>query len=272
MRIRIKHTTSYRYDQHVPYTAQLIRSQPNHHFGQRVMSWRVVSEDGATLPSTVDGYGNILHMLTRDTMHDAAAIIAEGEVETTDTSGVIQEAVETLPPLFFLRRTPATEPDDAITALAKETLSVADPVERIHDLMRRIRGRVEYDLGTTVSTTTAAEALANGSGVCQDHTQILLSAARTLGFPARYVSGYLWDASQAEPGDAGHAWAEVYIDGLGWVGFDVANCKCPDATYVRIAIGLDFLEAAPVRGVRRGIAEEELSVTVDIWPSGQLQQ
>ncbi|WP_248804408.1 transglutaminase family protein, partial [Escherichia coli] len=92
---------------------------------------------------------------------------------------------------------------------------------------------------------------------CQDHTQILLSAVRTLGFPARYVSGYLWDASMTEPGDAGHAWAEVHIEGLGWVGFDVANCKCPDDTYVRIAIGLDFLEAAPVRGVRRGAAEEE---------------
>lgn len=272
MRIRIKHTTSYQYDQHVPYTAQLIRSQPNHHLGQRVMSWRVVSEDGAALPSTVDGYGNILHMLTRDTMHDAAAIIAEGEVETTDTSGIIQEAVETLPPLFFLRRTPATAPDEAIEALAKASLSISDPVARIHDLMARIRARVEYDLDATVSATTAAQALAQGRGVCQDHTQILLSATRILGFPARYVSGYLWDASQTAPGDAGHAWAEVHIEGLGWVGFDVANRKCPDESYVRIAIGLDFLEAAPVRGVRRGVAHEEMRVIVDIGPSGQLQQ
>ncbi len=272
MRIRINHSTFYKYDIHVPYTAQLIRLHPRSHQGQQVLSWRVLSENGRPLASTFDGYGNVLHMLTRDQMHDTATIIAEGEVETTDTSGIIKGAVETLPPIYFLRQTAYTQPDAAITALAKESAGVFDAIERLHGLMLRIRWRVAYEPGVTTSGTTAAEALAQGSGVCQDHTHIFLSAARVLGYPARYISGYLRQNGQTPEGDAGHAWAEASVEGLGWVGFDVANGICPGEDYVRVATGLDFMEAAPIRGVRRGGGEEEMRVSVDIRQPHQVQQ
>lgn len=264
MRINIQHSTIYSYNRYIPYTAQLIRLQPRGHQGQQVISWRVVSENNRPLPSTFDGYGNVLHMLTRDLLHDAAAIIAEGEVETTDTGGVISGAIETLPVIYYLRTTTTTASDLAITALAREVTEIIDPVAQLHGLMAAIRRRVVYETGSTASGTTAAEALAHGRGVCQDHTHIFLAAARVLGYPARYVSGYLWDSEQIAPGEAGHAWAEAYIEGLGWVGFDVANGVCPNDAYVRIAIGLDFLEAAPVRGVRRGAGEELMRVSVNI--------
>lgn len=264
MRITVKHTTHYSYDQNVPYSAQLIRLHPRDHQGQRVVSWRVVSENGRTLPSTYDGYGNILHMLTRDLLHDAAAITAEGEVETSSTAGIIRDAVETLPVIYYLRSSEFTEPDQAIAALAGEAAGGPDPVACLHRLMLLIGQLVSYEPGSTVSGTTAAESLARGSGVCQDHAHIFLAAARLLGYPARYVSGYLWESEHLIAGNAGHAWAEAYVEGLGWAGFDPANRICPDEQYVRLAIGLDFMEAAPVRGVRRGAGEEVMRVSVEI--------
>ncbi len=273
MRIRVTHTTRYRYDQNVSYTAQLIRLHPRSHQGQQVISWRVTGGDARPLPSTYDGYGNILHMLTRDQMHDAASIISGGEVETSDTSGIVKGAVETLPCIYFLRQTQYTQPDAAILALAQAAAGGFDAIERLHQLMARIRESVAYETGATASGTTAAEALAHGSGVCQDHTHIFLAAARSIGYPARYVSGYLHGAGGALGGDAGHAWAEVHTEGLGWVGFDAANGICPNENYVRIAIGLDFQEAAPIRGVRRGEGAEEMTVSVDIsLPDAQQQQ
>jgi transglutaminase-like putative cysteine protease len=117
--------------------------------------------------------------------------------------------------------------------------------------------------GATDSHTGAAEALADGKGVCQDHAHIFIAAARTLGIPARYVTGYL---VMADPGPAAahHAWAEAYVEALGWVGFDVANRMCPTERYVRLAAGLDAGYTAPILGSRRGGAGETLDVSVAV--------
>ena len=112
--------------------------------------------------------------------------------------------------------------------------------------------RVAYEVGVTNTHTTAADALKDGRGVCQDHAHVFISAARSLGIPARYVSGYLLAGTGDEPSDANHAWAEAWLDGLGWVGFDPANGVCPTDRYVRLASGLDAAFAAPIRGTRRG--------------------
>jgi transglutaminase-like putative cysteine protease len=264
VRIRIRHVTSYRYDRGVDYTAQLARLTPQDHVGQRVLTWRVTEIGGRALPRIDDGYGNIVHMLSIRRRHDEAALVAEGEVETSDTHGIVRGAVERLPPPYFLRRTPPTEPDAGIAAFAAEFRPVADPVERLHRLMNGLHARVVYDLAATSASTTAAEAFERGRGVCQDHSQIFIAAARLLGYPARYVSGYFRHEGQSGPSEAAHAWAEAYVDPLGWVGFDAANDICPTDAYVRVAIGLDRIEAAPVRGVRRGVAEESLSVSVDV--------
>jgi transglutaminase-like putative cysteine protease len=269
MRIRVRHETKYRYDRAVERTAQLVRMTPRDHAGQRVLAWRVFEAPDRALPQIDDGYGNVVHMLTLNRQHLEATIRAEGEVETSDTQGIVRQAVERLPPAFFLRQTAATAPDEAIAALAADVAGVADGVERMHRLMLLIKQRVAYEVGATAAGTTAAQALARGRGVCQDHAQILLAAARRLGLPARYVSGYLWEGRDAVPGEAGHAWAEVHLDRLGWVGFDPANGIGPTEAYVRVAIGLDYLEALPVRGVRRGAASESLIVSVEVSQSQQ---
>ena len=110
---------------------------------------------------------------------------------------------------------------------------------------------------------SAEEALAAGHGVCQDHAQIFIGAARLLGFPARYVSGYLFMENNVEQ-EASHGWAEAYVDGLGWVGFDVANGISPDERYIRVATGLDYKEAAPVSGMRFGDGGEAMTVTLQV--------
>jgi transglutaminase-like putative cysteine protease len=264
MRIRIRHTTRYRYDRAIDHAAQVIRLTPHDHEGQRVLSWRIADAAGRTLPGFEDGYGNRCHLSTIARRHEESAIVAEGEVETADTNGVVRGAADPLPPLFFLRQGEATRPDAAIEALAFAHRGVADPVESLHRLMLDVRARIAYEIGSTSVVTSAAEALARGHGVCQDHAHVLISAARLLGYPARYVSGYLWDGVRAEPTEASHAWAEIRIEGLGSVGFDAANGISPTETYVRVASGLDYADAAPVRGVRRGGAAETLAVSVEV--------
>jgi transglutaminase-like putative cysteine protease len=264
MRIHIRHQTHYDYDREVAFSSQLLRLTPLDHVGQRVLGWRVTASGDRALARSDDGYGNVIHMAATSGAHAGTSAIAEGEVETTDTNGVVRGALERLAPMYFLRDTPATKVDDALAALAAEMARIEDELERMHALMLAIRERVDYELGVTAVETTAAEALAHGRGVCQDHTHIFLAAARASGVPGRYVSGYLVPLSGQATSDASHAWAEAHIPDLGWVGFDVANGICPTEAYVRVAIGLDALEAAPVRGMRRGHADESMRVAVDV--------
>jgi transglutaminase-like putative cysteine protease len=169
-----------------------------------------------------------------------------------------------MPPEFFLRATPLTAPDDAIVALARDGARGDDTIARLHGLMNGVRDRLDYRPGETDSTTNAAEALAQGFGVCQDHAHLFIAAARAAGIPARYISGYLWTGAGGQSYDAGHAWAEAHVAGFGWIGFDAANRLCPNENYIRVAVGLDYSAAAPVRGLRRGPAEESLSVEVQV--------
>jgi transglutaminase-like putative cysteine protease len=130
-------------------------------------------------------------------------------------------------------------------------------------MMGAIRDRVDYRVGATSAATTASEALTAGEGVCQDHAHIFIAACRAADVPARYVTGYLLMSDAApETHDAHHAWAEAWVEGLGWIGFDVANRICPTDHYVRMATALDAYYAAPVRGTRRGGEAERLEVAV----------
>ena len=146
-----------------------------------------------------------------------------------------------------------------------------DTLDRLHALLGAVRDRVEYVPGATDTHTSAAEALADGKGVCQDHAHIFIAAARTLAIPARYVTGYLVLDGQSTA-DAHHAWAEAWVEGLGWVGFDVANRVCPTDCYVRLAVGLDAGYAAPIIGSRRGGETETLDVSVTVQQQQQNSQ
>jgi transglutaminase-like putative cysteine protease len=264
MRLTVRHRTVYRYSEPIRYAIQTLRLEPRPYDGLTVLDWRVRGEGPLDLPRFVDGLGNVVHCRTIDHPHREATITAAGEVETRRDDGVVLGTVEPLPPLFFLRDTPLTAADRGIAALAGELDRSLNRIDLLHALMQRVRDRLDYRSGTTESSTSAAAALAQGHGVCQDHAHVFIAAARVLGIPARYVSGYLWTGGDGQPQDASHAWAEAFIPDLGWVGFDPANRQCPSDHYIRVATGLDYSMAAPVRGLRRGVAEESLRVEVEV--------
>lgn len=272
MRIQISQQTSYRYAGPANYSMQVLRVRPRDNGGQKVHFWSLSVPHFANVTQGEDAFGNPLDTLYVSRLHSEVTLMISAEVETVDTGGILRGVEEPFAPVFFLRETPLTAPDDAIKALAASALAGSDgsPLDLAHRLMEKVRDAIDYRIGETRAETTAAEALAHGYGVCQDHAHVFISAARHAGLPARYASGYLWEPRDTEY-EASHAWAEAYIEGLGWVGFDVANRICPTDAHVRVACGLDYLEAAPARGLRRGGGEETLEVRLRV-DAGATQQ
>lgn len=268
MRLHIIHDTHYRYGEAASLIVQALRLWPAPSPGQRVREWRV-KVDGELLPATgVDGFGNPVATHTIDRKVHSVHLSVRGQVETTDLHGIQGVAGDTLPPDFFRAETPMTASTAEIAALAASLSREGSELEQLHRLSNAIRDRIDYRTASTDSQTTAAEAFAAGAGVCQDHAHVLIAAARGLDVPARYVSGYLCPLEAGMPA-ASHAWAELFVSDLGWVGFDAANRQSPDERYVRIACGRDYRDAAPVRGVRLGGIAETLDVSVDVAEATQ---
>lgn len=272
MRIRIKHRTAYAYDEPVSSITELLRMTPRDHDGQRVRRWRIDLDHDARLQETEDAFGNIVHVLSLHRALDSLEITVVGEVETDDTVGVISGAPERFPPGLFLRETSLTRPDADIRAFAEDTMGADVSLEGLHKLLVAVQREMTFEAGPTTASTTAVEAFKGHKGVCQDLSHVFIAAARCKGIPARYVGGYLYRENGPVIKDAGHAWAEAYVKGLGWVGFDPANGISPTAAHVRVAIGLDYLGAAPVRGSRRGGSEETLEVSVIVDQASRQHQ
>jgi transglutaminase-like putative cysteine protease len=269
MRITIEHKTRYHYAGEASYSIQNLRLTPSIFDGQQVLAWQVACRPEARLLEARDGFGNTTHLVIVNGGHQAIEITAAGSVEIEDRHGVVRGLAEAVPLRVFLRRTALTEPGDAIAALV-DAVPRADTVPWLHALMTAIRERVDYLAGVTGAQTTAIEALTTGKGVCQDHAHIFIAAARLAGIPTRYVTGYLI-AEGDGPSVAHHAWAEAWVEGLGWVGFDVANRICPTDHHVRLAAALDARHAAPIRGSRRGGGGETLEVEVRVQQSAGQQ-
>lgn len=265
MRLKISHTTEYLYDQPVPYSLQRLRLTPVDGPTQKVISWAITVDGAKVEAGYADQYGNRVELVSAEGTEHTIRISASGEVETSDKAGVFGPHQGFCPLWLFLRETPRTKAGKLIKGLAK-SLTGDSELARMHALMETIHGTVAYTPGTTDTETTAEEALEAKTGVCQDHAHIFVSAARLLDIPARYVSGYLLMEGTTEQ-VATHAWAEVHLPGLGWVGFDAANNICPDDRYVRIASGLCYRDCAPVSGMRLGLAGENLKVSLTVAPS-----
>ncbi|MBN9670929.1 transglutaminase family protein [Roseibium aggregatum] len=271
MRLTVRHTTSYRYDSPLANAMQQLRLTPEDGPAQKVIDWEIDAPGIARATTYKDAFGNQVHMVSRSGPVEDVAITASGTLETIDTNGVIGfEPDAKAPPRIYTRITPLTHFNQAIRKLAAHA-DVADKVSGFHDLMHAIRDKVDYKVGVTETHASATSALAAGEGVCQDHAHIFISAARSLGVPARYVSGYLL-LEEEQASEAHHAWAEVMIDGLGWTGFDISNAVCPTDRYIRLTVGLDSRSAAPIRGIRFGGLEENLHVEVDVAQAAFQQQ
>jgi transglutaminase-like putative cysteine protease len=266
MRIVISHETIYRYETPPSGVIQSLRLTPRNHDGQYVVNWRIDVSADCHLEQHLDAFGNIGHVFTAEGPLDELRVLVEGEVETQDTSGVVRGTIERFPPSLYLRETDLTRIDQAIVDFARAAKQDAgdDPLNILHKLLARLHSDVTYEAGSTQPTTTAAEALALKRGVCQDLTHIFIAGARSLGIPARYVGGHFHRADGVSVQEAGHAWAEAYVPSVGWIAFDTANGLCATDAHVRVAVGLDYLGAAPVRGTRHGGGSETLDVAVNV--------
>lgn len=275
MRLQIVHETRYAYEQPARGIMQILRLTPRDHEGQHVVRWRIEPGAEGKLTSGSDHFGNVVHVFSADEPVAELAILASGEVETSDVAGVVRQAVERVPDDCYLRSTGPTEADEAIRAFAEaHRAGVGRTLATLHNLMGAVHEAIRFDRDPTQVGTTAAEAFALGRGVCQDMSHIFIAAARHLGIPARYVSGYVLPPEGVVTQQTGHAWAEALVPDLGWVGFDPTHLTCPTQSHVRVAIGLDSYEAAPVRGSRRGGGLETMTVrlTVEPAPGGPSQR
>ncbi len=268
MRLRIVQTMLRRYEPAAVSVIQELRLTPRNHEGQYVIGWSIDVSADVRLHAHEDAFGNITHVFTAAGPFNALSVKVDGEVETQDTNGVVRGAVERFPPNLFLRDTSLTQADSRIRDFAGDVRAAdgGDVLARLHALLERLHDAMTDEEDASPTAPTAAEAFAQKRGGARDVTHIFIGAARSLGVPARYVAGYLSAAGAADTvaEDGGHAWAEAFVLGLGWVGFDAVNCICPTDAYVRVAIGLDALGAAPVRGTRYGASDETLAVAIKV--------
>ncbi len=265
MQLTVRYTTAYNYAEPVRRVIQLLRVTPASFVGQTVLDWRIDADCDVKLREGRDGFGNITHMLYVDRPVQALRLTIAGRVLTEDRAGVVQGLAHDLPPQVFARPTPLTAAGPTVAALADGIAAAGDSaLDRLHRLAGRLYDSLRFDTEATAVDTSAEQACAEGHGVCQDFAHIFIAAARRIGIPARYVSGHLFRRDGAHVQPAGHAWAEGWVEDLGWVAFDPVNGICTDDAYVRVACGLDYRDAAPVAGARSGGGAEDMAVEVRV--------
>jgi transglutaminase-like putative cysteine protease len=267
MRICVAHETVYRYDPPCTGVIQALRLTPRNHTGQYVVNWRIDVSADCRLEPQEDAFGNITHAFSVAGPVGELRLLVEGEVETQDTAGVVRGAVERFPPALFLRETALTHADKAIRVYAAQfpRPPATNRLATLHDLLARLHQDIAFDTQATTAAPSAADAFRAGRGISQDLAHVFIAVARTLGAPARYVAGYFGGEGEFDESvNAGHAWAEAHVPDLGWVGFDPATGVCATDQHVRVAVGLDCLGAAPVRGTHYGGGQEDVAVKLNV--------
>lgn len=263
MRIRISHSIAYLYAEPARHITQILRLTPRDHDGQHVMSWRIEPTVDGRMRAGQDAHGNLTHTFSADGPISALSIEVSGLIETIDLAGVVRGGLERVPPQVFRRETLLSAADEAIRSFAADTArSERTQLGKMHALMDALHAEMTCHETAERVGIGAAKAFAARAGIAQDLAHVFMACARHLDVPARYVSGYVAGGAELKHADGAHAWAEIHLDDYGWIGFDCANGLCPIDTHVRIASGLDYSDAAPVRGARKGGDGEQLSVLI----------
>jgi len=235
---------------------------------QRLLHWEIDIEGGTLELEADDYHGNRIHLCQHDLASDTMKITCRGQIEVMDKSGIVGAHDSHVPLVLFKNTTALSMPGPRLRQLSREMKVFQEAghhgdLEVLHELSSRILASIRYIKGKTDITTAAETAMEIGAGVCQDHVHAFLAVARLLGFAARYASGYLM-MDEGTVQEASHAWAEVHVDDLGWVGFDISNAISPDDRYIKLATGFDYADVIPVSGIRVGTGEERMSTRIVI--------
>lgn len=264
MQLAIRHTTSYSYSQPALRGLQRLRLRPKPTHGQQIIDWKMELSGAKCQVEYEDHHKNHTALISIEPGARQLTIACSGLVVTSDLAGIVGPHTGHMPLWHFLAQTALTQPGPKMRALIARLEPDGDgPLALLHALSRGVLAAVRYEIGHTDAQTTAEAAMATGRGVCQDHAHVFIGAARMLGIPARYVSGYLMMNDRIDQ-EAGHGWAEAHVAGLGWVAFDVSNGISADARYVRVATGCDYREAAPVTGISYGPGDSALAVSLAV--------
>lgn len=292
MLLHVLHETTYEYVPMVRSAQHMAHLKPANTPTQKLLQHRLAVDPHPAPPTeSVDVYGNVRAFFSLEFGHDALRVTADSLVETSvpaepGRSIAWGDAAERMryhrkarydPASEFAFASPYVPRDDAFAAYAASSFPEGRPLyEGARDLMRRIHRDFEYETTATDANTPALEALALRKGVCQDLAHVMLGCLRSLGLPARYVSGYL--LTEPAPGqprlvgsDASHAWVSVYLPGAEgsgrWADLDPTNDRAPSEDYVTLAIGRDYSDVSPMRGVIHGGAQHTLRVAVTVTPA-----
>lgn len=267
MRLSVGHRTTYRFSAPQGRLTQLLRLTPEDTHDQSVAAWNLHVDCDARLRQHRDGFGNRVTMLYVDGPISSLEIEVKGEVLTGRSNGVVHGSHEPLPPAVFLRTTPMTAADAAIAAFA-ESVNGQGLIARLHALNGAVARRFALDVTHRTAARPATEVFADDAATPRDLAHLFVAAARSLGVPARYVSGYSPARRTEASAPAPHGWAEAFVERLGWVAFDPTTGLSADETYVRVAVALDAAGAAFVAGSRFGEGEEELDVDLHVEREG----
>ena len=262
MRLTIDHRTVYRFSEPQRRLVQMLRMTPGNSHDQTVAAWRIDVDCDAKMRSARDGFGNIGTMLYVEGPVDGIEITVSGEVLTSHSNGVLHGAHEVFPPALFLRHTILTPADPAIAAFARGTAGDATALGSLHRINKALHERFAVDHARPDPALDAGSAFALERATPRDLAHVFIVAARSLGAPARYVSGYQLAEERHSP--TPHGWAEAHVEGLGWIAFDPCSGRCPQDDHVRIANALDSSGAAAVAGSRLGDGDERLDVDVAV--------
>lgn len=287
MRLRVRHVTRYQYAEPVSLCHSLARLKPRETPNQRCLATQIrVDPWPAVSREYTDVFGNRVNYFSIQQSHASLEVTAQSEVEVTaptlpDPAATPpwEEVVATLRTgrdaelagaRLFTLASGQVPPSPEATAYAAPSFTPGRPLlAAALDLMGRIHRDFEYDPNFTTIATPIDEILAHRRGVCQDFAHLAIAGLRGLGLAARYVSGYL--ETLPPPGqaklvgaDASHAWFAVLVPGLGWIDLDPTNDQIPQEQYITTAVGRDYRDVAPLRGVFYGGGEHELTVAVDV--------
>lgn len=282
MLLEIRHVTQYRYAAPVRESVMEVWMQPQKSSRQRLVSFDLELDPAAQLFSFADSFGNPVYHFDVPQPHDQLTITAHAAVETQppprlpeDLDGGEWDRLRTdhvRGEYFdFLRPHGFAHESEALAAFARDrkldALRAQDPLSAVRDLCRALYEAFGYETGVTRADSPIDDMLRSGRGVSQDFAHVMITLCRSWGVPARYVSGYLFtDASKgdrSEP-DATHAWVEVFLPSLRWIGLDPSNnCEATER-HVACAVGRDYSDVPPSRGVYKGDAEHQLAVGVSV--------
>lgn len=262
MLIRVEHTTSFAYAERISEAYTELRVRPLSGGGQHCTSFRLVTDPpGVRIRAYRDRLGNHVQHLEVLEDHDRISITAISEVST---AAVFSDSARDSSPLElhdYLAPTEYAPFADGLLELAATAAGEGTETERAIEVMRAMRSLLVYERGATDVMTRADAALALGRGVCQDFAHVMLAACRRAGIPSRYVSGYLYDPQEENEVET-HAWVDVLDSQRGWVSIDPTHDREQTEAYIRVAVGRDYADVPPTRGVFKGAAEETLEVAV----------